>query len=88
MGHRWNNAELGKGNTPRQRPYQCQCFHHKCHKMECAIIILGPITERLANNQDDEKKCYLLTASKFFATTILQSLPLLSSFHSISSFVS
>ena len=77
-----------KGNTPRQTPYQCQFFHHKCHMMECAIIILDPVTERMANNQDDQKPCYLLTASKFFATTILQSIPLLSSFHSLSSFVS
>ena len=77
-----------EGNTPRQRPCQCQCFHFKCHTMGCAIIILGPITERLANNQDVEKPSYLPTASKFFATTVVQSLPLLSSFHSLFSFVS
>jgi hypothetical protein len=77
-----------KGNTPRQRPYQCQFFHHKCHMMECAVIILDPVNERMANKQDDEKPFYLLTAPKFFATTILQSLPLRSSFHSLYSIVS
>ena len=71
-----------KGNIRRQSPYQYQFFHHKCDTMECAIIILDPVTEWLENNQDDEKPCYLLTGPRFFATTIFQSLPLLSSFHS------
>ena len=47
-----------KGNTTRQSLYQRQFFHHKCHMMECAIIILDRVTERLANNQDDERPCY------------------------------
>ena len=103
-----------KGNTPRKTPYQCQFFHHKCHIKECRIIRFDPVTDRLANNQDDEKPvtdrlannqddekpvtdrlannqdeerpCYLpvsfYTASKFFASTTLQSLRSLSLFHS------